>query len=295
MNDDVQPNQQIHMVPIDVITVLNPRVRNKKVFHDLVNSIATLGLKKPITVSLRGDGSGYDLVCGQGRLEAFQILGQKKIPAVVIQASKDDCFVMSLVENLARRQHSPLEFLREIGSLKDRGYSTNDIAAKTGFTPEYIYAICYLLEHGEKRLLAAIERGVLPYSIAMEIARAKDADVQQALAEAYENKLLPGNQLVAIRRIIEQRNLSGKRMQLTGGHRPRKQVTADALVRAYRKETDRQKLLVKKATLTQSRLIFVVNALKKLMDDEHFVTLLRAESMHTIPRPLLERIGEVGG
>lgn len=292
MTDDVQ---QIHMVPVDAITVLNPRVRNKRIFQELVTSIATLGLKKPITVSLRGDGSGYDLVCGQGRLEAFISLGQKKIPSVVVQASKDDCFVMSLVENLARRHHTPLELLGEIGLLKERGYSIGEIATKTGFSNEYIYALCYLLDHGEKRLLAAIERGVMPYSIAMEIAKAKDADVQQALAEAYENRSLPGNQLVAIRRIIEQRNLSGKRMQSTGGNRSRKQVTADALVRAYRKETERQKLLVKKATLTQSRLIFVVNALRRLLADEHFVTLLRAESLHTIPRPLAERLGGSGG
>lgn len=292
MNQDAQ---QIHMVPVDSIRVLNPRVRNKRIFQELVTSIAHLGLKKPITVSLRGDGSGYDLVCGQGRLEAFVALGQKRIPAVVIQASRDDCFVMSLVENLARRHHTPLELLREIGSLKVRGYSIGEIAEKTDFSNEYIYALCYLLEHGEKRLLAAIERGVMPYSIAMEIAKAKDADVQQALTEAYEAKALPGNQLVAIRRIIEQRNQSGKRMQMTGGNRSRKQVTADALVRAYRKETERQKLLVKKAALTQSRLIFVVNALKKLFADEHFVTLLRAESMLTLPRPLQERLGSAGG
>ncbi|MNE83512.1 RepB plasmid partitioning protein [compost metagenome] len=71
-------------------------------------------------------------------------------------------------------------------------------------------------------------------------------------------------------------------------------MTADVLVRAYRKETDRQKLLVKKAALTQSRLVFVVNALRRLLDDDHFVTLLRAEAMHTLPRPLAERLGASG-
>jgi ParB family chromosome partitioning protein len=76
---------------------------------------------------------------------------------------------------------------------------------KIDFTPDYIAAICYLLEHGEERLLAAVERGVMPANIAVEIARAPDGDVQQALAEAYENKLLPGNQVLAIRRIILQR------------------------------------------------------------------------------------------
>ena len=75
----------------------------------------------------------------------------------------------------------------------------------------------------------------------------------------------------------------------------RKRVTADAMIRAYRKETDRQKLLVKKAAMSQSRLLFVVNALRRLLADEHFVTLLRAEGMQTLPRPLAERLGMATG
>jgi ParB family chromosome partitioning protein len=35
----------------------------------------------------------------------------------------------------------------------------------------------------------------------------------------------------------------------------------------------------------------VVNALKKLLEDEHFATLLRAEKMLTLPRPLADRLG----
>src|SRR5712671_5450357 len=189
---------EIQMVPVDAITVLNPRARNKRVFHELITSIAHLGLKKPITVSRRGTEPGYDLVCGQGRLEAFIALGQSEIPAIVVEASQEDCYVMSLVENLARRHPGSLELMREIGALKERGHNNAEIAAKIDFTADYIAAICYLLEHGEERLLVAVERGVMPANIAVEIARAPDHDVQQALAEAYENKLLPGNQILAI-------------------------------------------------------------------------------------------------
>jgi ParB family transcriptional regulator, chromosome partitioning protein len=283
---------EIAMVRIDQITVVNPRVRNKRVFDELVTSIAHLGLKKPITVSRRTRNLGYDLVCGQGRLEAFQLLGQQEIPAIVIEAPEEDCYLMSLVENLARRNNTSLELMREVGALKERGYSHHEIAAKIDFSSEYVYAICYLLEHGEDRLIKAVERGVMPSSIAMEISRAKDGDVQEALAEAYEMKTIPGNQILAIRRIIEERNQRGKKLQ-AGGRRNAvsRNVTATALVRAYRKEADRQKLLVKKAELTQSRLIFVVNALRRLLADENFVTLLRAEAMHTMPRPLAERLG----
>jgi ParB family transcriptional regulator, chromosome partitioning protein len=283
----------IRMVPIGAVTVLNPRARNKRIFQELVTSIAHLGLKKPITVAERSDQTGYDLVCGQGRLEAFIALGQTHIPAVVVEASQEDCFVMSLVENLARRQHAPLELLRDIGGMRERGYSISQIATKTDFSDEYVSAICYLLDHGEERLLAGVERGVIPPSIALEIARAKDADVQQALTEAYESKTLPGNQVMAIRRIIDRRNSTGKSMTRLGARSSasKRPVTADALVRSYRKETERQKLMIKKATVTQSRLLFVVNALRRLFADEHFATLLRAEGLLTVPRPIAERLG----
>ena len=65
--------QTIEMIPISRITVLNPRARNKRQHREIVNNIETIGLKRPITVS-KHDGPGgtrYDLVCGEGRLEAF--------------------------------------------------------------------------------------------------------------------------------------------------------------------------------------------------------------------------------
>src|SRR4051812_25915038 len=183
------PNQ-IEMIPVDAITVLNPRERNQRVFAELVTSIAHLGLKKPITVTHRQSGSGYDLVCGQGRLEAYVALGEPAIPAIVIEASEEDCYVMSLVENLARRNPRSLELIGEIGALKARGYSNAEIATKIDFSAEYVGAICFLLERGENRLLVAVERGLMPPNIAIEIARAPESEVQQALAEAYEQKAL---------------------------------------------------------------------------------------------------------
>jgi len=283
---------EVRMVPVDAITVINPRVRNRRIFQELVTSIAHLGLKKPITVSQRPGKQRYDLVCGQGRLEAFMALGQPEIPAIIIEASEDDCFVMSLVENLARRQHTPLELVRSIGALRERGYSYQEIAAKVDFSPEYVYAICYLLENGEEKLINAVERGVIPHTIAMEIAKAKEGEVQQALAKAYEEKAIPGNQVLAIRQIIEQRNASGKGLHhRSSAHRTKGRVTSEALIRAYQRETERQQQLVKRASLTQSRLMFVTNALKRLLADDHFVALMRAEGVGSVPSALAERIG----
>ena len=100
--------KRVKNIPLDQIRFLNPRVRNRRNFQEIVQSIANVGLKRPITVSPRkcsADSASYDLVCGQGRVEAFIQLGETEIPAIVIEADESDCLVMSLVENCARRQH----------------------------------------------------------------------------------------------------------------------------------------------------------------------------------------------
>ena len=67
-------------------------------------------------------------------------------------------------------------------------------------------------------------------------------------------------------------------------------VTTSSLVRNYQHEVERQKLMVKKAEFAQQRLLFVIEALRQLLADEHFSNLLRAEGLDTLPKQLAERI-----
>jgi ParB family transcriptional regulator, chromosome partitioning protein len=288
--------KRVKTIPIDQIRFLNPRVRNRRNFQEIVQSIANVGLKRPITVSPRkseSDSANYDLVCGQGRIEAFIQLGQTEIPAIVIEAEESDCLVMSLVENCARRQHRAIDLLQDISTLRGRGYSDREIAPKIGVSVEYIHMIGTLLEKGEERLVTAVEAGILPLNMAIEIAKSSDEDVQQALTQAYTEKKLRGKKLVAVRRIIEQRRRRGKQMhdsrfgRRDGSKRP---LTSESIIRVYRQEADRQKLLVKKAEVTQSRLLFIVEAIRELRDDENFANLLRAESLDSMPAFLEQRI-----
>ena len=283
----------VQMIPVDQINVLNPRSRNKVVFGSIVSNISNIGLKKPITVTPRtdtSDGKAYDLVCGQGRLEAFIALGQTEIPAIVREASREECFLMSLVENIARRQQRPLELLREITNLKSRGYTTAEIAKKIDVAKSYVTAVVHLLKKGEDRLLYAVEKRRMPLSVAIQIADADEEGLQRALCQAYEDKTLRGRKLLTVRRIIEMRKADG--METRPGVRRRNEgpATAESLVRTYRQEVERQKLLVKKSQITQSRLLFIASALKKLFADENFLTLLRAEQLDTLPAYLAERV-----
>jgi len=116
---------EVPTIPIPEIRITNPRVRSRMTFDQIVASIAILGLKNPITVSKRDldpDGTRYDLVCGQGRIEAFLALGRVNIPALIVDVSREEQFLMSLAENIARRAPSDLGLLKETRSLLERGY-----------------------------------------------------------------------------------------------------------------------------------------------------------------------------
>lgn len=216
-------------------------------------------------------------------------LQQDVIPAIVIDADESDCLVMSLVENCARRQHNPIDLMREIGNLRKRGYNDRQIANKIGVTPDYVGMIAGLLERGEERLVSAVEAGLLPLNLAIEISKTDAEGAQRALMDAYTQKKLRGKKLAAVRRLIQRRDAQGPHMHHNrygrndGSKRP---LTSDALVRAYQQEAERQKLLIKKADLTQGRLIFVIEAFRSLRNDELFLTLLRAEGLDTLPNYL---------
>ena len=287
----------VQLIPVSSIRIINPRARNQRNFQDIVENIGKIGLKRPITVSARAGTQPveYDLVCGQGRLEAFQALGQTDVPAFVVEASENDCLVMSLVENCARRQHRPIDLMREIGSLRERGYSDRQVADKIGVSPEYVYMIGGLLEKGEERLVSAVECGILPLNLAIEISKTDEEGAPRALMDAYVQKKLRGKKLTAVRRLIAQRAARGKQLRYRDyGRKDGKKhpLTSDALVKAYQQEAHRQRVLIKKAELTQGRLIFVVEAFRTLLRDDHFQALLKAESLQSLPAYLVHQLNE---
>lgn len=281
----------VTMVPIERIEVLNSRDRNMKVFEEIVENIRSIGLKKPITVTERegADGSpAFLLVCGEGRLNAFRLLGETHIPALVVKVSDEDAFIMSLAENIARRGHRPLEILADIELLLARDYTIEDIIQRTGLSQKYVRDIVFLLEKGEERLIEAVQNNTIPLTAALEIARAKndDDDLGDMLEEAYKTGQLKGHQLTDAKRLMEKRREKGQK----SAARPKLPNSAHSLVKIYQKEVARQHKMVLKAEHAHQQLLLVVQGLKSLFAGENFVTLLRAEGLDTLPKYLADRI-----
>jgi len=285
-----KPAQRIEWIPIDRITVVNPRHRNQKVFREIVENIAQIGLKRPITVTRRAEADGpfYDLVCGQGRLEAYQQLGQKEVPALVVAADTEDCMIASLVENCARRQHKAIDLLQDIGRMQARGYSHQEIARKTGLSYDYVHGVARLLDRGEQRLLRAVESRTIPLSVAVDIAEADDHGIQRALHEAYEKGQLKGKKLLAAKKVVEDRRHMGKRLKTHQASSGR--MSTAALLRAYREDVERKRDLIRRANGTHDRLVLIVEALRRLQRDDAFTGLLEDEGLSMMPEAIEQKL-----
>lgn len=274
----------IALISIEDIHILNPRVRNQIIAEEIRQNIRSIGLKRPITVAPRKDaknGKKYDLVCGQGRIEAFIAAGETEIPAVIREVSEEDAHIMSLVENIARRNNSALELLQSIKYLKGQGYVDDAIAAKTNLGRDYIRGIIRLLEEGEEYLVNAVEKGRIPLYQALNIAAEDDAAVQTALTEAYESGALTGKKLVVVQKIISRRKHYGK--GLSAPQREKTNLSAEDLIAAYENGAREKKRLLAQSNYIKDVLDYTAMALRQLLNDVHFTNQLKAVGMNEIP------------
>src|SRR2546429_5571647 len=118
-----------------------------------------------------GEGRGYAFVGGRGHTEAYKAVGYRKIPAVVVEISKEDRILRSLAENMARRNPAPGEILTEGERLKKEGLTLREISDSIDVDTTTINGLLSLKRAGEQRLLDAALNGRIPLTVAVEISR----------------------------------------------------------------------------------------------------------------------------
>ncbi len=126
-------------------------------------------------------------------------------------------------------------------------------------------------------------------TVAIEIAKANDPETRSELLKAYEQGQLGWTGIRTVKRLMDQRRYIGK--ERDKGPRERKSRTSvEALVNTYKRESHRQKVLIKKAKICDAKLLFVIRAFQKLLEDENFVNLLQAEGFTSMPKHLSDKV-----
>lgn len=123
-------------LPIEKIlpSPFQPRysLKEDEEFDKLVRSIKEKGILQPILVREKAEGL-YECIAGERRLRAAKKAGLKEIPVIIKNFSDEEAFIVSLIENLQRKNLNPLEEAIGYRNLIERfGYTQEEVAEKVG-------------------------------------------------------------------------------------------------------------------------------------------------------------------
>ncbi len=169
-------------IPVDRIRPNPHQPRHhfdEEALQELAASVARHGLLQPLVVSEDPDGDGYVLVAGERRLRAARKAGLATVPAV-IRERVDGAgeLELALVENLQRRDLTPLEEARAFEDLRSRfGLSQAEIASRVGRDRSSVANSLRLLRLPAE-IQVLVEEGRLSSSAARTILGFPDTETQ---------------------------------------------------------------------------------------------------------------------
>lgn len=99
---------------------------------DLRSSIADKGILEPILVRPREDGR-FTIISGERRFRAALEAGLEEVPCIEMHVSDEELLEIALIENLQRKDLTPLEEADGFAALQEKhGYTHEEIAGSVG-------------------------------------------------------------------------------------------------------------------------------------------------------------------
>jgi len=130
-SNNFNKKEQSNLIPPEKINLTNFQTRkrfDKESLEQLARSIRENGLIQPII--LRKKNNSYELIAGERRLRAAQIIKLDKIPSIILDADDKKAFELGLIENLQREDLSPIEEANGYKRLMDEFNYTQEQLAK---------------------------------------------------------------------------------------------------------------------------------------------------------------------
>ncbi len=109
----------------------------------LAASVAASGILNPLTVRRAGpdapSGVRWELVCGHRRLAAARLAGLLLVPCVALDLDDGAARLANVVENLQRKDLSPLEEADGVAALTEGGKTAPEIARLLGVSERWVF------------------------------------------------------------------------------------------------------------------------------------------------------------
>ena len=172
----------IHVPVEDILpNRFQPRLAfDEKELNELAASIAKYGIIQPIV--LRNIGDKYEIIAGERRFKASQLVGLTKVPAIINNTDDNTSAEIALLENLQRKNLTPIEEAQSYKKLIDRGFTQEEIATKLGVSQSSIANKMRLLNL-PKRVQDALLYGKISERHARSLLSLNNQDLQLNLLE----------------------------------------------------------------------------------------------------------------
>lgn len=140
---------EVSLVELSLIdkSSFNPRKKfDETALYELSESIKKQGVLQPIKIRPVSATNRYEIVFGERRYRAALIAGLEKIPAMISSMTDDEAEDAAIVENLHRKDVTPLEEAEAYARLIEKGKDDIDsLAVKFGKNKVYIKGRLQLL------------------------------------------------------------------------------------------------------------------------------------------------------
>jgi len=157
--------EQVYELPLELLDPSpdQPRI-NVEPDPEFLENIRMKGVKTPIHVRPRGEGR-FEIVAGERRWRACQILGKKTIPALIRHDPSHEAAAEALVDNLLRKDLTGFEEAKGFQKLiEQHGYQKSELAQRLGCDKGRITRALQVLELPEN-ILDMTLRGSAPLTL----------------------------------------------------------------------------------------------------------------------------------
>lgn len=149
--------------------------------EELTQSIKEKGIIQPIVV--RRKGEGYELIAGERRLRAANLLNLKEIPVIIKDVADRDSLEISLIENIQRENLNPIEEAHAYQYLIDKFQVTQEkISEVLGKSRVSITNTLRLLNLPQE-IQEEIKKGQLSFAHGRALLEVEDLNLQRRLAQ----------------------------------------------------------------------------------------------------------------
>ena len=198
--------------------------------EELVQSIREKGIIQPILVRTKGDA--YELIAGERRLRAAQILNLAEIPALVKEVEDRDSLELALIENIQRQELNPIEEARAFQYLLDKFQLTQDeVAEVMGKARVTITNVLRLLKLPTE-IQEEIKNGRLTFGHGKVLLEIDDANLQRRVCQEVITNSLSVRELETIVKTKRLRNPAKKTVRVVSEKEPLVRILEEQLQQA---------------------------------------------------------------